>query len=96
MSKDNLVVELTVRNHAGVMSHITGLFSRRVFNLEGILCGKIEDGNKSRMYLLVNNDDRIDQIIRQLEKLYDVLEVSLHDDYDCSVFGRLDEMVKYK
>ena len=56
----NTIIELIVNNHPGVMSHITGLFTRRAFNLEGILCGKIEDGSKSRMYLLVNDDDRLE------------------------------------
>ena len=32
------VLELRVRNHPGAMSHITGLFARRAFNLEAILC----------------------------------------------------------
>ncbi len=90
---DNTIIELTVQNHAGVMSHITGLFSRRGFNLEGILCGKIEDGSKSRIYLLVYDDDRLDQIIKQLRKLYDVLDVSLRHDYDCAIFGRLNEYI---
>ena len=33
----NTIVKLMVKNHPGAMSHITGLFSRRGFNLEGIL-----------------------------------------------------------
>mgnify|MGYP005640494109 FL=1 len=84
----NTIIELIVNNHPGVMSHITGLFTRRAFNLEGILCGKIEDGSKSRMYLLVNDDDRLEQIIKQIEKLYDVLEVTLREDYDHTIFNR--------
>ncbi len=91
--KDSVIIELTVQNHAGVMSHITGLFSRRAFNLEGILCGRIGDGTRSRMYLLVNDDDRLEQIVKQLQKLYDVLEVSLKYDYDQSVFDRLSEWI---
>jgi len=89
----SIVIELTVNNHAGVMSHITGLFSRRGFNLEGILCGQIDDGSKSRMYLLVNNDERLDQIIKQLAKLYDVISVSVREDYDHSIFNRLHEFI---
>lgn len=87
----NPVVELTVSNHAGVMSHITGLFARRAFNLEGILCGPIGDGSKSRMYLLVGEDERLGQVVKQLGKLYDVDEVSLRDDYDHTLFKRLHE-----
>ena len=88
------LIELLVRNHPGVMSHITGLFTRRAFNLEGILCAQIGDGSTSKMFLLVNNDSVLDQIIKQLEKLYDVLEVSIHQDYDQSVFKNLDKVLK--
>lgn len=87
------VIELIVNNHAGVMSHITGLFSRRGFNLEGILCGQIGDGDKSRMYLLVNKDERLEQIVKQLGKLYDVLSVTEREDYDHSIFNRLHEFI---
>jgi acetolactate synthase-1/3 small subunit len=76
---ENILIKLTVNNHAGVMSHITGLFSRRGYNLEGILCGKIEDTNHSRMYLLVKNNELLEQIIRQLQKLYDVIDLSIED-----------------
>ena len=90
------LIELLVRNHSGVMSHITGLFARRAFNLEGILCAQIGDGSTSKMFLLVKNDSVLDQIIKQLEKLYDVLEVSIHQDYDQSVFLNLYKLLKLK
>lgn len=90
------LIELFVRNHSGVMSHITGLFARRAFNLEGILCGEVGDGSTSKMFLLVKNDFALDQIIKQLEKLYDVIEVSIHQDYDYSVFRDLDKVLKLK
>ncbi len=82
-----------MNNHPGVMSHITGLFARRAFNLEGILCGEIEDGSKSRMYLLVNDDNRLEQIIKQIEKLYDVLDITVREDYDHTIFNRLHEII---
>jgi len=88
------VIELLVNNHAGVMSHINGLFARRAFNLEGILCGKIGDGSRSKMYLLVDNDDFLVQIVKQLSKLYDVLEVKVHDDFDISVFNDFEALLK--
>jgi acetolactate synthase-1/3 small subunit len=75
------------------MSHVTGLFSRRDFNLEGILCGEIANGTQSKIYLLVKNDDQLEQIIRQLEKLCDVAEVSTKETYNHSVFSRLDELI---
>ncbi|MEA3363999.1 MAG: acetolactate synthase small subunit, partial [Candidatus Hydrogenedentes bacterium] len=65
------VLELTVNNHPGVMSHVCGLFARRAYNVEGILCMPIGDGTTSRIWLLVNEDERLDQMIKQTEKLYD-------------------------
>jgi acetolactate synthase I/III small subunit len=88
---DTTIMELTVNNHSGVMSHITGLFARRAFNLEGILCGRIGDGEKSRIYLLVHRNDKVDQVMEQLRKLYDITEVRLRDDLDQSAFDRIDE-----
>ena len=80
------VLELVVRNHAGAMLHVTGLFARRAFNLEGILCGPLESGELSVMYLLVREDERLSQLVRQLERLHDVVSVELHRDRDVSVF----------
>jgi len=70
------VLELTVNNHPGVMSHICGLFSRRAFNVEGILCLPEVCGHKSRILLSVAADDRLNQIIKQVSKLEDVHEVN--------------------
>lgn len=84
------VLALMVRNHAGVMSHICGLFSRRAYNVEGILCMPVGDGSKSRIWLLVNEDERLDQMIKQVAKLEDVIEVERHGA-DHEVFVRLEE-----
>ena len=73
-----LVLELTVNNHPGVMSHVCGMFSRRAFNVEGILCMPIGDATHSRIWLLVNQDSRLEQMVKQLEKLEDVLSVRRH------------------
>lgn len=91
-----IVLVVTVNNHPGVLSHITNLFSRRNFNMEGILCAPIEDGSISRMYLLVNEDERIDMIIKQLSKLHDVKSVSICFSCDKSVFYRLHDIVGWK
>lgn len=95
-NRDYFVIELLVNNHAGVMSHINGLFARRAFNLEGILCGKIGDGSMSKMYLLVDNDDFLVQIVKQLSKLYDVKDVRVHHDYDISAFSDIQGLLKIK
>ena len=70
------VLRLVVRNHPGVMSHVCGLFARRAFNVEGILCLPVGDGARSVVLLLVHEDERIEQVVRQLRKLEDVLEVA--------------------
>ena len=72
------VLEIDVNNHPGVMAHVVGLFSRRAFNVEGILCMPVGDGTQSRMWLLVNEDERLEQLTRQLAKLEDVLEIRRH------------------
>ncbi len=72
---DNVILELTVRNHPGVMTHVCGLFARRAFNVEGILCLPIKESEQSRILLLVNDDQRLEQMISQSEKLEDVVQV---------------------
>ena len=70
------VLELTVNNHPGVMSHVCGLFSRRAYNVEGILCMPVGNGRQSRIWLLVHDDDQpLGQMIEQILKLEDVLNL---------------------
>jgi acetolactate synthase-1/3 small subunit len=83
------VLELHVRNHPGVMSHITGLFARRAFNLEAIVCLPVEGGTTSRMLLLVAEESRLDQIEQQLVKLHDILEVRRRPDVLPTFFTQL-------
>ncbi len=77
--REGAVLRLLVRNHPGVMSHICGLFARRSFNLDGIICVPIGDGSRSEMLLLVKDDARLAQVILQLQKLEDVIEVTRAD-----------------
>lgn len=69
------VLRLRVRNHPGVMSHVCGLFSRRAFNVEGIVCLPVGDGGTSAILLLVPEDARLEQVVQQLRKLEDVLSI---------------------
>ena len=84
----NSVLQLTVRNHPGVMSHVCGLFARRAYNLEGIVCLPLGNGETSRMLLLVNEDEKLEQVIQQTRKLVDVIDVS-HQDTDKTIFSSL-------
>lgn len=87
------VLELTVRNHPGVMSHVCGMFARRAYNVEGILCMPLNGGGLSRIWLLVNEDERLEQMIKQVQKLEDVREVQRHGA-DHEVFVRLEEFFR--
>ena len=85
---ENVILQLTVRNHPGVMTHVCGLFARRAFNVEGILCLPIQDSNQSRIWLLVNDDQRLGQMISQIEKLEDVEKV-VRNQSDPSMFSKI-------
>ncbi|WP_051553419.1 ACT domain-containing protein [Desulfobulbus elongatus] len=74
-SGSTTILRLTVNNHPGVMLQICGLFARRAFNLEGIFCTAIGRGDTSRIWLTVDAADRLDQVVKQLAKLEDVLAV---------------------
>jgi len=86
------VLELRVRNHPGTMSHITGLFARRGFNLEAIVCVPVGDGATSSMLLLVVDEPRLEQVERQLAKLYDVLSFRHRSDLTPEFFHRLTQI----
>lgn len=86
---EKTVLELTVANHPGVMSHVCGLFARRAYNVDGILCMPIGDGQCSRIWLSVNETARLEQMIKQLQKLEDVFDVARHGA-DHEVFVRLE------
>ena len=87
------VLELDVNNHAGVMSHVVSMFSRRAYNVEGILCMPVGNGSTSRVWLMVNEDGRLEQMVKQLEKLEDVLAVRRHGA-EHEVFERLEDFFR--
>lgn len=87
------VLDVWVNNHPGVMSHVCGLFSRRAFNVEAILCLPFNGGDESRIWLLVNEDDRLEQMIRQMRKLQDVHDVRVISEA-VSVFAQLGKVME--
>lgn len=87
------VLELDVENHAGVMSHVVGLFARRAFNVEGILVMPVGDGTRSRIWLRVHEDARLEQVMRQVRKLEDVAAVRRHGAGH-EVFDRIEEFFR--
>jgi acetolactate synthase-1/3 small subunit len=69
-------ISLLVENHQGVLSRISGLFSGRGYNLESFTSGITTDPSITRITLVCNGDEQIiDQIKKQLDKLIDIIEV---------------------
>lgn len=69
-------ISLVVENRFGVLSRIVGLFSGRGFNIDSISVGQTEDEELSRMTIVSTGEDRvIEQIIKQLNRLIDVIKV---------------------
>jgi len=85
---DNVILELTVRNHPGVMTHVCGLFARRAFNVEGILCLPLPGGEQSRIWLLVADDQRLEQMMSQIDKLEAVVKV-VRNQSDPTMFNKI-------
>src|SRR5690554_4756562 len=72
------VISVLVDNHSGVLSRVAGLFSRRGFNIDSISVGETQDPTVSRMTIVTQVDDAIlEQIIKQLSKLVNVLKVAV-------------------
>jgi acetolactate synthase-1/3 small subunit len=66
-----------VVDRPAVLSHISGLISRRAFNIESIAAGPTEEKGVTRITLVVEcEEDLIDQVINQLAKLVDVIKIN--------------------
>ncbi|SCN33542.1 Acetolactate synthase, small subunit [Bacillus cytotoxicus] len=72
------IVTATVRNQSGVLNRITGVMTRRHFNIESISVGHTESSDVSRMTFVVHVENRqqVEQLIKQLHKQIDVLKVT--------------------
>jgi acetolactate synthase-1/3 small subunit len=78
------VVSALVENRAGTLSRVSGLFSRRGFNIDSLTVGETEDASVSRMTIAVTGADPVlEQIIKQLSKLVDVIAVRELDGGSC-------------
>ena len=70
------VFQLLVDNTSGVLSRISGLFSRRGYNIETITAGVTADPRITRITIVANGDDEIlEQIEKQVSKLVDVRDI---------------------
>lgn len=70
------VISVLVENNSGVLSRVSGLFSRRGYNIDSLTVGETEHPEKSRMTIVVRGDEYIlEQIEKQLAKLVEVLSI---------------------
>jgi acetolactate synthase-1/3 small subunit len=72
------IITLTVEDRSGVLNRVTGLLLRRQFNIESISVGPTEIADVSKMTLVVDVEDeqKLEQVTKQLNKQIDVLKVS--------------------
>ena len=75
MKKYNLAI--LVDNKPGVLTHVSGLISRRAFNIESISAGYTEETDVTRINIEVSVEDKheLEQVISQLSKLIDIIKI---------------------
>lgn len=72
-----MVLSILVDNTAGVLSRVSGLFSRRGYNIDSLTVSETEKNGFSRMTIVVSGEDEVlEQIRKQLSKLVDVREIT--------------------
>jgi acetolactate synthase I/III small subunit len=72
----NHIISVLVENKSGVLAKISGLFSRRGFNIESLAVGPTEDERISRITIVVNAEiHSIEQVVKQLYKLINVIKI---------------------
>ena len=70
------IISILVENEVGALGRIAGLFTARGYNIDSLTVAPTDDPTLSRMTLVTQGDDRIvDQILKQLNKLLDVVKV---------------------
>ena len=71
------IITVLMSNKSGVLTRITGLFARRGFNIDSLVVCNTENEQTSRMTMVVTAEEAIvAQIIKQLDKLFDVVKVT--------------------
>ena len=89
------VLSVYVHNQPGVLVRVASMFSRREFNIESLAVGVTQSPERSRITVVVHGDESlVDQMIKQLEKMPDVVAVQRLDK-DSAVFRGL-TMIKVK
>ena len=76
-------LSVLVGNHPGVLSKVSGLFSRRAFNIDSLAVGITEDPGISRMTIVADGDEYvIEQLEKQLNKVIPVIKVRTYTEGD--------------
>ena len=76
MSNEYHVISTLVEHKPGVLQKVSGLFTRRGFNIESITVGESEVEGLARMVIVANADEKIlEQVIKQLNKLEDIINI---------------------
>lgn len=89
------IISILIENESGALSRVAGLFSARGYNIESLTVAATEDPSLSRMTLVTRGSEEVvDQIVKQLNKLIDV--VKLVDLMDCAHIERELMLVKVK
>jgi len=71
------IISVILENEAGALSRVSGLFTQRGFNIESLTVAQTNDANLSRMTIVSSGNDRVlEQIVKQLNKLIEVVKVS--------------------
>ncbi|QDP39994.1 acetolactate synthase small subunit [Radiobacillus deserti] len=88
------IITATVQNRSGVLNRVTGLLQRRQFNIESISVGQTETPGISKMTFVVDVEDnqKLEQLTKQLNKQIDVLKVS--DITDKAIVARELALIK--
>ena len=80
------VIGVLVSNISGVLSRVSGMFTRRGFNIDSLTVGETENAGVSRITVAFHGDEDIkERILTQLEKLHDVREVEVLDKHETVV-----------
>lgn len=75
------ILSVLAENHAGVLSKVTALFSRRGFNIHSLAVGVTRDETVSRITIEVSGDEStVEQVSKQLNKLVDVIKIKTLKD----------------
>jgi len=79
-NEQNHIISTIVEHKPGVLYMVSNMFRRRGFNIESISVGSTEQSDLARMTITVKGDERtVEQVVKQLNKLIDVIKVSRLD-----------------